>query len=117
MSTRALSKGVSFLLFWILAFASLNSAEAQQAGVGHAEEPGSVIVFPKFIQGMQTSNNENKPLTDIEVRAQCPRGATCTESEPVKIRFHWVCPGSDDIASKYICKEAGFEISLMPNST
>jgi hypothetical protein len=118
MSTRTISECVVLLLLGILAIACPNFAEAQQAGgAGEAEERGSVIVFPKFMQGMQRSNNENKPMTEIEVRAQCPRGAACTENEPVKIRFHWVCPGSDDIASKYICKEAGFEISLAPNST
>src|SRR5207302_6840381 len=41
---------------------------------------------------------------------RCPRGGDCPESESVKIRFHWVCPGSDDIASKYVCKGAGFDI-------
>src|SRR5205823_4305642 len=60
---------------------------------------------------------QSRSLTQIEVRAQCPQGAICTDNEAVKIRFHWVCPGSDDIASKYICKEAGFDINVSLNST
>jgi len=116
MSTRTISECVFLLLLAILAVAYSNYAEAQQAGTDEAEAWGSVIVFPKYIRGIQRSSNKDKPLTEIEVRAHCPRGATCNESEPVKIRFRWVCPGSEDIASKYICKDAGFEISVAPNS-
>jgi hypothetical protein len=30
---------------------------------------------------------------------------------PVKLRFHWVCPGSDDPATKFICKETDFDVN------
>src|SRR5947207_3380129 len=82
MSTRTISECLGFLfLLGIFALGYPNFAGAQQAGgATEAEERGSVIVFPKFTQGMERSNNGDKPQTELEVRAQCPRGATCTEN-------------------------------------
>src|SRR5205085_4573564 len=99
-----------------LALAAANVADAQEPAADDAGERGSVIVFPKFVRGTLTLDNQTMPQTEIEVRVQCPRGAVCSENESVKIRFHWVCPGSDDVASKFVCKEAGFEISTRVNS-
>ena len=77
---------------------------------------GSVIVFPKFLKGTVAVDGVTKPRTEIEVRARCPNGATCPEDEPVKIRFHWVCPGSQDIAPKGVCQEVGFDVRLSVNA-
>ena len=77
-----------------------------------AEVAGSVIVFPKFVRGTVTVDGVTRPQTEIEVHARCPNGATCPADEPVKIKFHWVCPGSEDIAPKYVCKESDFDIQL-----
>src|SRR5262245_482805 len=103
------------LVAGIFALALPNIAEAEQTPTEDVEQRGSVIVFPKFIQGALTIDNQKRPLTEIEVRAECPRNATCPNGEPVKVRFHWVCPGSNDIATKFVCKAAAFEISVPLN--
>jgi hypothetical protein len=110
-------KGAAFLLLLGVAFgpAIPSFAQAPEAISSTSEEPGSVIVFPKFTKGTVVVDGVTRPQTEIEVRARCPSGTTCTEDEPVKIRFHWVCPGSSDKASNYVCKEADFDVRLSVN--
>ena len=31
------------------------------------------------------------PITELEIGVVCPKGQTCSEHQPIKIRFHWVC--------------------------
>ena len=88
-------------------------AQAPEAISSTSEEPGSVIVFPKFTKVTVVVDGVTRPQTEIEVRARCPSGATCTEDAPVKIRFHWVCPGNSD---NYVCREADFDVRLSVNS-
>jgi hypothetical protein len=111
-------KHISSILVFsgILSLGFPNFAEAEQSVTDVAEERGSVIVFPKFTRGTLTTDNQKWPMTEIEIRAQCPEGASCMVNEAVKVRFHWVCPASNDIAAKYVCKAAGFEISIPLNS-
>ena len=108
------SAGFLLLLTAALGLAMPGFAQAPEATPSGSEQPGSVIIFPKFTKGTSAVDGVTKPLTEIEVGARCPTGAACPEDE-VKIRFHWVCPGSEDISSKYICKEAGFDIVLSLN--
>src|SRR4029453_17125582 len=69
----------------------------QMAAVGElndSQEPGSVLVFPKFLRGTgATTDQGNLARTEIEISATCPRGATCTDGQTVILRAHWVCPG------------------------
>jgi hypothetical protein len=102
------------VLAGILALGFPTFTEAQQSAADDAEERGSVIVFSKFMRGTLTMDNQKRPMTEIEVRAQCPQGVTCPENETVKIRFHWVCPGSAD---KSVCKAASFDISIPLNGS
>jgi len=71
-----------------------------------SEEPGSVLVFPKFLKG--TVNTEQGPLarTEIEISATCPRGASCVDGMGVTIRAHWVCPGNFFVP----CRETDFTV-------
>jgi hypothetical protein len=110
-------KGAAFFLPLTLALGATmaNFAQAQQAIPGTSEEAGSVLVFPKFVKGSVTVDGANRPQTEIEVRVQCPNAATCAKEEPVKIRFHWVCPGTSDKASNYVCSEADFDMGLSVN--
>jgi len=110
-------KGATFLLLLGIALgpAMPSFAQAPEAISSASEEPGSVIVFPKFTKGTVVVDGVTRPQTEIEVRARCPSGATCTEDEPVKIRFHWVCPGNSDKASHYVCKETDFDVRLSVN--
>ncbi len=114
---KVVVKGAGFflLLTAALGIAMPGFAQSPEATPNPSEQAGSVIIFPKFTKGTVGVDGVTKPQTEIEVRARCPSGATCPEGEPVKVKFHWVCPGSEDISSKYICKESGFEIMLSPN--
>jgi len=78
-----------------------------------SEEPGSVIVFPKFIQGaVSTSEGTNLPITELEIGVVCPKTVTCFEHQPVKIRFHWVCGSTEaDLNTSFICKETDFDVT------
>ena len=108
-------------------FVVLLAATLRAAGPTFAQAPtppssapdvaGSVIVFPKFQRGTVAVDGVTRPQTEIEVRARCPSGATCPEDEPVKIRFHWVCPASGELASKYVCRESDFDVRLLVNGS
>jgi hypothetical protein len=112
-------KGAGFvvLLAAALGAAGPTFAQAPKPNSGTPEVAGSVIVFPKFLRGTVAVDGVTKPQTEIEVRARCPSGATCPEDEPVKIRFHWVCPASGELASKYVCRESDFDVSLSVNGS
>ena len=89
------------------------------------DEPGSVIVFSKFINMPAVSvDGALLPRTEIEIGAVCPIGfnastpkspGVCFEHQAVKIRFHWVCPGTLDIASAFICRETDFDVTVTIN--
>jgi hypothetical protein len=69
-------------------------------------------VFPKFVTGIVTVEGVTTPKTEIEIGAVCPNGLVCPEHQQIKVRFHWVCPGSDDITFKYICNSTDFDVFL-----
>src|SRR6516225_7257367 len=75
-------------------------------------ELGSVIVYPKWRSGTVSVNGVTLPQTEIELGAVCPVGQVCAEKEPIKVRFHWVCGGSDKIDNKYICPSSDFDVFL-----
>jgi hypothetical protein len=75
-----------------------------------SQEPGSAIVFPKFMKGTQVVDGFVLPSTEIEVGVVCPIGQTCAEHQPIKLRFHWVCPGFQDFNTKLICKANNFDV-------
>ena len=90
-----------------------------------SEQPGSVIVYPKFINslfgGGSLLNVDGNLVsqTEIEIGAVCPpafvaAGGACAEHQPIKIRFHWVCPGTEGVNSN-ICPEEDFEVNIMVN--
>ncbi len=108
------------LLIPVLAFATPSFAQDQTpAGrnprLSDSQEPGSVIVFPKFSRGTMTVDGVVLPVTEIEVGVVCPIGAICPEHQPVKLRFHWVCPGVQDFATKLICRENNFDVFATTN--
>src|SRR5215831_8163958 len=107
-------KGAAFFLLLGLALgpAMPTFAQAPEPSSSPSEERGSVIVFPKFIKGAVAVDGVTRPQTEIKVQAGCPNGVTCPEEEPVKIKFHWICPGSQDPAPKYVCKESDFDATL-----
>jgi hypothetical protein len=101
-------------IFPLLALAGAASAQVRSPTLNDATEPGSVIVFPKFLNAPPLTLPEGAaaPVTEIEVGVVCPKGVSCPEHEPVKIRFHWVCGTSEaDLAGSFICKETDFDVT------
>ena len=117
---------LTMLLVPALALAAPAFAQVRPTTLSDSQEPGSVIVFPKFIQGsVSTPEGTLAPITELEIGVVCPKGVVCAEHLPVKIRFHWVCGTTEaDIANSFICKETDFDITatvwekivLTPNS-
>jgi hypothetical protein len=109
-------KGAGFLTSLTIAVGIAVPARAQtpEPPASASEEPGSVIVFPKFMKGTVVVDGVTRAQTEIEVRVRCPSGTTCTEDKPVNIRFHWVCPESQ-AAPKSVCKESNFDVPLSVN--
>jgi hypothetical protein len=99
-------------------FASVTPAFAiSPAGLSDSQQPGSVIIYPKFVNLPAVNVDGNTvPQTEIEAGAVCPPafvagGGTCAEHQPVTVLFHWVCPGAEGVNSN-ICPEEDFEVSL-----
>jgi hypothetical protein len=115
---REMMKGAALAAALTSALAAAGATFAQTATPASSppEEAGSVIVFPKFLRGTVAVDGVRRPQTEIEVRARCPSGATCPDDEAVKIRFHWVCPGSGELGSKYVCKESDFDVKVTVNA-
>jgi hypothetical protein len=101
------------LLVPALALAAPALAQVRPTTLSDSEEPGSVIVFPKFIQGdVTTPEGLTTPASELNIGIVCPKGVTCPEHEPVKIRFHWVCGTSEaNLAGSFICQETDFDVT------
>ena len=101
------------------------------AGLSDAQQPGSVLVFPKFVGGDPGVANSQPPVTvdgipgiartEIEIGAVCPPLAdfvegtvSCTPHQTVTVHGHWVCPGFQGVNSQ-ICREEDFTFTLTTN--
>jgi hypothetical protein len=107
---------IALLLLLALGLAIPAVAQVRSPVLSDSQEPGSVIIFPKFITGTTTApDGSTVPRSEFEVGVVCPKNldgtpGTCAEGTRVKIRFHWVCPGSQDPATKFICRETDFDL-------
>jgi hypothetical protein len=106
---------VSFMLMLVIGLATVAFAQQRDPRLSDSQEPGSVIVFHKFITGTVPLNGESVPRTEIEVGVLCPKGAVCEQEQDVKIRFHWVCPANQTFENKFICKEVDFDAEVTVN--
>jgi hypothetical protein len=110
---------LAMLLAPALALATPAFAQVRDPTLSDATEPGSVIVFPKFINAPPVVLPESTPatpvlapVTELELGVVCPRGVTCTEHQAVKIRFHWVCGTNEaDLAGSFVCQENEFDVT------
>jgi hypothetical protein len=93
---------------------------AQPAGLSNPGQPGSVIVYPKFINMPAVNVDGNSvPRTEIEIGAICPPafvagGGACAAHQLVTVSFQWVCPGAEGVNSN-ICRGSGFQVNLSVN--
>jgi len=75
--------GLALVPVLALATPALALAPADQAD---SSQPGSVIIFPKFINmPAVTVDGVLMPRTEIEVGVVCPVGATCVERDRASI--------------------------------
>jgi hypothetical protein len=111
-------KSARSLLFLMptLALAMPTLAQDRPSTLSDSQEPGSVIVFPKFVKGTVSVNGVSTPRTEIEVSVDCPNGVICPQDEPVKIHFHWVCPAVEGVNSQ-ICRENDFDVTTTVHGT
>jgi hypothetical protein len=74
---------------------------------------GSVLVFPKQLQGTVTlPEGGTAPATELESGVVCPKGVTCSEHQAVKIRLHWVCGTTEAVAAtSFVCQETDFDVT------
>src|SRR6516165_6446300 len=113
MKVRMKATRLAVLLAPALALAAPAFAQVRATTLSDSQEPGSVIVFPKFIQGtVGLPEGPTAPITELEIGVVCPKGVVCAEHAPVKIRFHWVCGTTEaDQAGSFVCKETDFDIN------
>jgi len=95
----------------------------------HPQEPGSVLVFHKFLRGFVNSGDGTQlPASAFEISLQCPpeTGAdrTCgiisgTSIIPtIPIHAHWVCPGDvTAVDGARNCPDVDFILHLTINGT
>jgi hypothetical protein len=104
---------LAMLLVPALALAAPAFAQVRATTLSDSQEPGSVIVFPKFIQGsVSTAEGSNMPITELEIGIVCPKGVVCPEHQSVKLRLHWVCGTSEaDLAGSFVCRETDFDLT------
>ena len=101
---------------FVLALPAIGQAQVRPVGLADSEEPGSVIIYPKFVNRPAVSvDGAVLPRTEIEIGAVCPANTTCAEHQSVKVRFHWVCPGTQDVTTKFVCPETDFDVVLSIN--
>jgi hypothetical protein len=115
------------LLLPVLALAAPAFGQDRDPRLSDSQEPGSVIVFPKFVQGtVALPEGGSASVTELEIGVVCPKGVICPEHEPVKIRFHWVCgTGEFNLAGSFVCRETDFDVTatvwekivLVPNGS
>src|SRR5215472_2209773 len=88
-------------------------AQVRPTTLSDATEPGSVIIFPKFVQGtVVLPEGGTTPISVLKISVVCPKGVTCPEHQPVKIRLHWVCGTTEtNLAGSFICRENDFDIT------
>jgi hypothetical protein len=109
---------MKFMIKWGLALlpALALATPTFAAQLSDSEEPGSVIVFPKFVANQVHVDGNLVAQTEIELGAVCPpamvnAGGNCPEHQQVKVRMHWVCPGTEGVNSN-ICPESDFDVFL-----
>src|SRR5437899_3326746 len=112
---------IALVLLLALGLAIPVVAQVRSPLLYDSEEPGSVIVFPKFVNGVVGG----EPRSEFEVSLVCPPAlrlpdGSCDnigEGTRFKLKAEWVCPGSQKPQDKFICHETDFELFTTLNGT
>jgi hypothetical protein len=109
MSVKTTMRSV-LLIMPALALAMPAFAQSRSPRLSDSQEPGSVIVFPKFVNAPAVTlpAGGTAPASALKIGVVCPKGASCSPDQEVTIRFHWVCPGSP---ANPVCQETDFEVT------
>jgi hypothetical protein len=98
------------------ALAGYNNSDV--AGLADPSQPGSVLVWPKFVTGTVpvfagTNGAFNAAKTVIELGAICPAAAApCTDNQTIHVHLHWVCPGVQIGQQTSVCSETDFTVPI-----
>jgi hypothetical protein len=112
MKFRMKGTRLAALLVPALVVATPAFAQVRATTLSDSQEPGSVIVFPKFIQGIVSVDGLTTPRSELNIGIFCPKNVICPEHEPVKIRFHWVCGTREaNLAGSFVCEETDFDVT------
>jgi hypothetical protein len=120
------TKSIRFLVCSALALGLGAPAGAYASGLNNSEQPGSVLVFPKWHTGTITTVEPfavQLPRTEFEISAVCAKGAEGTSCETleghpvVNLMAHWVCAGSENLEDLNRCRERDFTIATTVNGT
>ena len=90
-----------------------------------SEQPGSLLVFPKFNKGTVTTANQGKlPRSEFEISVVCPTAlrpangdpACATSGQFVYLHAAWICGGQES-AFPDVCEEKDFVIRTTVNAS
>jgi hypothetical protein len=112
MSIKATMRSV-LLIITAFALAMPAFAQTRDPTLNDPQQPGSAIVFSKFIKGtVMLPEGGMAPASALKVGVMCPNGATCSSDQEVKIRFHWVCGTTEaNLAGSFVCRETDFDVT------
>lgn len=111
--TRLMVLILALGLVGLSSVAGAQTTPPRDVRLSDSQEPGSVIVFPKFIKGVVNVDTVPTPQTVFEISVVCPVGVLCTAGQAVRLHVEYVCAGN----SKGICKEIDFFVNTTVNGT
>jgi hypothetical protein len=112
--------GVSDVLLNVVA---APAAACSSCGLNDSEQPGSVLVFPKYRFGtVATTDQGVVPITEFEISVKCPEDFDCStlpDYPNVRLKGHWVCAGDGGPTNPGIChaSENDFTLRTTVNGT
>lgn len=112
-STKWVIAVLAIALLGLATIPGLAQAQARDVRLSDSQEPGSVLVFPKFIKGTVSVDGVATPQSVFEISVVCPAGAVCSAGQKVAMKAEWICPAN----SKSICKEIDFPLTTTVNGT
>jgi hypothetical protein len=121
---------LSMLLVALMGFGLSAPAAADPVLLNDSEEPGSILVFHKFIRGKVQIGNASgtalfEPKSAFEISLVCPTAlvnpntgrCTLAEGTAVKLLAHWVCPGEKPPFGTGQCPEVNFNLRVTLGGT